>query len=222
MNGVHDMGGMDGFGKIEVEANEPVFHEKWEGRVMAMMRAMGAAGAFNIDTMRYYFEILKPDIYLACTYYQKWFLGLQDMLLDKGFITDPELATGHAAGPAKPLKRGKFTLNDLERIMVRGKYGREASAPARFKAGDRVRARNMHPATHTRLPRYTRGHVGVVERNLGCNVFPDSSATEAGENPQWLYTVVFDGVELWGPEADPTVKVSIDAFEPYLELVPPI
>ena len=89
--------------------------------------------------------------------------------------------------------------------------------PARFKVGDRVRAKNMHPATHTRLPRYVRGHVGVVERNLGCNVFPDSAAVEAGEDPQWLYTVVFDGVELWGADSDPTVKVSIDAFEPYLE-----
>jgi nitrile hydratase subunit beta len=217
MNGVHDMGGMDGFGKVKVEANEPVFHEKWEGRVMAMMRAMGAAGAFNIDTMRYYFEILPPDIYLACTYYQKWFLGLEDMLLDKGFVADSEVATGHAAGPAKPLKRGKFTLNDVERVMVRGKYGREPSAPAKFNPGDRVRARNMHPATHTRLPRYVRGHVGMVERNLGCNVFPDTSAMEAGENPQWLYTVVFDGVELWGVDSDPTIKVSIDAFEPYLE-----
>jgi len=217
MNGVHDMGGMDGFGKVEPEPNEPVFHHDWEGRVMAMMRAMGAAGAFNIDTMRYHFEILPPAIYLACTYYQKWFLGLEDMLIDKGFVSASEVAAGHSATSAKPLKRGKFTLNDVERVMVRGKFGREAPAPAKFKPGDSVRAKNMHPATHTRLPRYARGHVGVVERNLGCNVFPDSAAMDAGENPQWLYTVVFDGVELWGPDSDPTVKVSIDAFEPYLE-----
>ena len=217
MNGVHDMGGMDGFGKVEAEPNEPVFHHDWEGRVMAMMRAMGAAGAFNIDTMRYHFEILPPAIYLACTYYQKWFLGLEDMLIDKGFVSASEVAAGHSATSAKPLKRGKFTLNDVERVMVRGKFGREAPAPAKFKPGDRVRAKNIHPATHTRLPSYARGHVGVVERNLGCNVFPDSAAMDAGENPQWLYTVVFDGVELWGPDSDPTVKVSIDAFEPYLE-----
>ena len=222
MNGVHDMGGMDGFGKVEAEPNEPVFHHDWEGRVMAMMRAMGAAGAFNIDTMRYHFEILPPAIYLACTYYQKWFLGLEDMLIDKGFVSASDVAAGHSESPAKPLKLGKFTLNDVERVMARGKFGREPSAPALFKPGDKVRARNMHPATHTRLPRYARGHVGVVERNLGCNVFPDTSAMEAGENPQWLYTVVFDGVELWGADSDPTVKVSIDAFEPYLELAPPI
>ena len=108
-------------------------------------------------------------------------------------------------------------IDDVERIMVRGKFGRAAPAPAKFKPGDRVRAKNIHPVTHTRLPRYVRGHVGVVERDHGCQVFPDSAAMEAGENPQWLYTVVFDGAELWGPDADPTVKVSIDAFEPYLE-----
>ncbi len=217
MNGVHDMGGMDGFGKVEAEPNEPMFHEPWEGRVLAMVRAMGAAGAFNIDTSRYYREALPPDIYLACSYYQKWLLGLQDLLVDKGFIAASEVASGRASEPAKSLKHGKFTVDDVERIMVRGKFARPAAAPARFKIGDRVRAKNIHPATHTRLPRYTRGHVGVVERNLGCNVYPDSAATGGGENPQWLYTVVFDGVELWGPDADPTTKVSIDAFEPYLE-----
>jgi len=222
MNGVHDMGGMDGFGKVEPEPNEPVFHHDWEGRVMAMERAMAAAGALNMDIKRYYREILPPDIYLACTYYQEWFHGLEDLLIDKGFISASDVAAGHSESPAKPLEHGKFTLNDVERVMARGKFGREPSAPALFKPGDKVRARNMHPATHTRLPRYARGHVGVVERNLGCNVFPDTSATEAGENPQWLYTVVFDGVELWGPDSDPTVKVSIDAFEPYLELAPPI
>ena len=222
MNGVHDMGGMDGFGKVEAEPNEPVLHHGWEGRVMAMERAMAAAGALNMDIKRYYREILPPDIYLACTYYQEWFHGLEDLLIDKGFISASDVAAGHSESPAKPLEHGKFTLNDVERVMARGKFGREPSAPALFKPGDKVRARNMHPATHTRLPRYARGHVGVVERNLGCNVFPDTSAMEAGENPQWLYNVVFDGVELWGADSDPTVKVSIDAFEPYLELAPPI
>ena len=95
--------------------------------------------------------------------------------------------------PPKPLKHGKFELDDVERIMVRGKFGRPAPAPAKFKTGDRVRAKNIHPATHTRLPRYVRGHVGVVERDHGCQVFPDTARDGAGENPQWLYTVVFDG-----------------------------
>jgi nitrile hydratase subunit beta len=217
MNGVHDMGGMDGFGKVEPEPNEPMFHTEWEGRVLAMVRAMGAAGAFNIDTSRSYREALPPEVYLTSSYYKKWLLGLEDNLIAKGYITADEVAAGHAAEPAKPLKHGKFTVDQVERIMVRGQFGRTPPVPAKFKPGDRVRAKNIHPTTHTRLPRYVRGHVGVVELNLGCSVYPDTAAIEAGENPQWLYTVVFDGAELWGPDADPTVKISVDAFEPYLE-----
>lgn len=218
MNGVHDMGGMDGFGKVEPEPNEPMFHSAWEARVMAMVRAMGAAGAYNIDTSRFYRESLRPDVYLGSSYYRIWLLGLEDLLVDKGFISAEDVAAGRAVQPPKPLKRGKFGIGDVERVMVRGKFGRTAPAPAVFGSGDRVRARNIHPKTHTRLPRYVRGHVGIVERDHGCHVFPDTAATESGENPQWLYTVVFDGAELWGPDADPTLKISIDAFEPYLEL----
>jgi len=218
VNGVHDMGGMDGFGKVEPELNEPMFHTEWEARVLAMVRAMGAAGAFNIDTSRFYRETLPPEVYLGSSYYRKWLLGLEYLLVDKGFVGADEIAAGHAMAPAKPLKRGKFTQADVERIMVRGKFARPAPAAAKFKPGNRVRAKNIHPTTHTRLPRYARGHIGVIELNHGCQVFPDSAATESGENPQWLYTVVFDATELWGPDADPTLKISIDAFEPYLEV----
>jgi len=217
VNGVHDMGGMDGFGKVEPEPNEPVFHARWESRVLAMVRALGAAGAFNIDTSRFYRESLPPDVYLSSSYYKKWLLGLEDMLIAKGFVAPTEVAEGHASEPAKPLKRGKFTVADVERVMARGQFGRDARTQPMFKPGDRVRAKNIHPATHTRLPRYTRGHIGVIERNNGYHVYPDSAAMEAGENPQWLYTVVFDGRELWGDDADPSLKVSVDAFEPYLE-----
>jgi nitrile hydratase len=217
MNGVHDMGGMDGFGKVEPEPDEPVFHEKWEGRVMAMVRALGAQGAFNIDAARFYRELLPPLVYLGSSYYKKWFLGFQDMLVAKGYVNADEVKAGHALKPTKAPRRGKFTVKDVERIMIRGAFGRAAPAAAKFRAGDRVRAINFHPVTHTRLPRYVRGHVGVVERDHGCQVFPDSDAIDAGENPQWLYTVVFEGTELWGRNADPMLKVSIDAFEPYLE-----
>ncbi len=98
-----------------------------------------------------------------------------------------------------------------------GPTERETRTPAHFSAGDRVRAKMIHPVTHTRLPHYVRGHIGVVERVVGCHVFPDSNATGAGENPQWLYTVTFAGRELWGEASDPDLKVSVDAWEPYLE-----
>lgn len=217
MNGVHDMGGMDGFGKVEPEPNEPMFHAEWEARVLAMVRAMGATGAFNIDTSRFYRETLPPEVYLSSSYYKKWLLGLEDMLVERGFLAADEIKAGHASVPSKPLKRGKFTLDSVERVLTRGSFTRPASAPAAFAIGDRVRMKNIHPTTHTRLPRYVRGHVGVIERIHGAHVYPDTAAHDQGENPQWLYTVVFDGAELWGPDGDPTLKVSVEAFEPYLD-----
>jgi nitrile hydratase len=216
MNGVHDMGGMDGFGPVEPEPNEPVFHAEWEGRVMAMMRAMGFARAWNIDMSRASREELRPDVYLSSSYYRKWALGMEQLLLDRGFADKDELAAGHALRPGKPLPR-KLTPDLVERILTRGSFAREAPGPARFKPGDRVRMKNIHPTTHTRLPRYVRGRVGVVELLHGTHVFPDSAVLDKGDDPQWLYTVRFDARELWGDDADPTVTVSIDAFEPYLD-----
>jgi nitrile hydratase len=217
MNGVHDMGGMDGFGTVEPETDEPVFHAPWEGRVIAMMRAMGAAGAWNLDMFRTTRERQPPAVYLASSYYKSWALALETLALKRGFVQPDELTGGHALHPPKALPRGVLRAKDAPAVVVRGSYERPATTPARFKVGDRVKAKNIHPTTHTRLPRYARGHVGVVERLLGCQVFPDSSALGDGDDPRWLYTVVFEGRELWGADAEATLKVSIDAFEPYLE-----
>jgi len=213
---VHDMGGMDGFGKVEPEPNEPVFHAPWEGRVLALQRAMGYSGAWCIDMSRAAQEGLPPEIYLTSSYYGRWALAMERNVLNRGVASADELAAGHALHPPKPLKR-KMTAEVVERGLTRGSYGRPAKTPARFAPGDRVRAKNIHPKTHTRLPRYVRGHVGVVERVQGCHVYPDTVAIDRGENPQWLYTVVFDSRELWGDDADPALKVSVEAFEPYLE-----
>ncbi len=216
MNGVHDMGGMDGFGKVEVEANEPPFHETWEGRVLAMVRAMGYAGAWHIDDSRYAQETLPPRTYLAVSYYQRWELAAEKNLLSRGYVTEEELKAGHAIGPTKPLPR-KLTKDVVDAGMTRMSFFRQQQGPARFKPGDRVRTLNINPLGHTRLPRYARDKLGTVELVHGCHAYPDSVASGRGDDPQWLYTVVFDGREIWGPDADPTLTVSIDAFEPYLE-----
>jgi nitrile hydratase len=216
MDGVHDMGGMDGFGKVEPESNEPVFHEAWEGRVMAMNRTLGAAGAWNIDMARYSREELPPAVYLASSYYERWQLAMEQLLVERGLVDADELAEGAALRPGKRLRRGKFTAGDTERVMARGSFERPASAPPRFSPGDAVRARNIHPRAHTRLPRYVRGRAGIVERIQGCHVFPDASAL-GREEAEWLYTVRFEGRELWGEETDPTLTVSVEAFEQYLE-----
>ena len=216
MNGVHDMGGMHGFGRVEPEPNEPPFHAAWEGRVLAMQRALRATGAWNIDMSRFAQERLPAPVYLSSSYYQRWELGLERNALEQGLIDADELAAGHSLRPARPVKR-VMTKDEIGQAFTRGSFFRPARTQARFKPGDRVRAKNINPPSHTRLPRYARGHVGTVEAIRGCHVYPDSVASGGGENPQWLYTVVFEGRELWGEPADPTLKVSVEAFEPYLD-----
>ena len=216
MDGVHDMGGMHGFGKVEPEQNEPVFHEEWEARTFALCRAMSDAGGWVIDQARFAREQLPPVVYLASSYYRKWELGLEKQLAEFGLAGPDELAAGHALRPGKALKR-KLNAAEVRNTITRGSYSRSAQAPARFSPGDRVRTKNIHPKTHTRLPRYARGKIGIVEALRGCHVYPDTVAIGKGENPQWLYTVLFDGRELWGESTDSSLKVSIEAFEPYLE-----
>jgi nitrile hydratase len=216
MNGIHDMGGMHGFGPVEPDPNEPVFHSAWEARTLAMNRAMGYARLWHIDESRATIENLPPDVYLCASYYEKWTRRLEQLLLDKGLVQADELAAGRSLRPGKPLPR-KLAAADVPKALTRGCYARPASAPAQFKPGDHVRTKNINPTTHTRLPRYARGHVGVIECVRGCHVFPDSLAIGQGENPQWLYTVLFEGRELWGDGADPKLKVSIEAWEPYLD-----
>jgi nitrile hydratase beta subunit len=216
MNGVHDMGGMQGFGPVEPEENEPVFHAPWEGRALAMNRTMGALGLWNIDIGRFSREQLPPEVYLGSSYYRKWILGLEDLVVQYGLVGEDELAAGHALHPPAAVKP-KVTVGEAPKLLSRGSFERPATAPARFKAGDRVRMKNMHPEGHTRLPRYVRGHVGTIECVRGCHVFPDAVVAGRGEEPDWLYTVVFDGRELWGENGDPTLKVSVEAWEPYLD-----
>jgi nitrile hydratase beta subunit len=163
-------------------------------------------------------ENLPPDVYLTHSYYEKWALRMERLLLDLKLVDADEIAAGHALRPGRPLPR-KLDAAAVGAALTRGSYGRQPAAPARFKVGDRVRTRNINPLTHTRLPRYARDRVGTIECVRGCHVFPDSAAIGKGENPQWLYTLRFDGRELWGESCDPNLKVSIEAFEPYLEAI---
>jgi nitrile hydratase len=217
MNGAQDMGGLHGFGPVEPEQNEPVFHADWEKHAFALTLAMGTPGGWNIDMARSARENRPPGEYLSMSYYQLWFAGLETLLKERDLVNDDEIVAGHSLHPPKPVKR-TLSPGDVAQVLYRGgPTERATNTQARFKVGDTVRAKNINPLTHTRLPRYVRGHEGTIERVIGCHVFPDSNARGAGENPQWLYTVRFDGRELWGEGADPTLKVSVDAWEPYLE-----
>ena len=217
MNGAQDLGGMMGFGPVDPEQNEPLFHAPWERRVLGYTVALGAAGKWNIDMSRHARESLPPAEYLAASYYEIWTKGVERLVVKTGLVSDEELRLGKALNPPAPIKR-VLTRDDVPAVLARGgPTEREATGPARFAVGDRVRTRNMHPKGHTRLPRYARDREGVIERVHGAHVFPDTNAHGAGEKPQWLYTVRFSGRELWGEEADPNLVVSIDAWESYLE-----
>ncbi len=215
-NSIHDMGGMHGFGHVAPEPNEPPFHEKWEGRVLAMQRAMGFTRLWTIDAGRASLEALAPLEYLGSSYYRRWFLGLENRLLERGLVGADEIAAGRSLRPGAALPR-TLTPADVEKTLIRGDFARPTNTAARFKPGDRVRTRNLNPETHTRLPRYARGKTGTVEAVRGAHVFPDTAALGAGDDPQWLYAVVFPARELWGDDADPAITVSIEAFEPYLD-----
>jgi nitrile hydratase beta subunit len=217
MNGVHDMGGMHGFGPVLPEANEPVFHAPWEGRVRGMVVLMGLWRRWNIDAGRHSIEQLPPADYLRYSYFEKWLVALINRMLAIGMITPEELASGHKAAGiavASPPVTADTVINIVTAV---GSYQRDVGTNPRFSAGDRVRARNINPEGHTRLPRYARGRQGVVERDHGAHVFPDSNARSAAEAPQTLYTVRFTARELWGEAANPMDQVSLDLWEDYLE-----
>jgi nitrile hydratase len=220
MNGVHDMGGMMGFGPVVAEKDEPVFHAPWERRALALTLAMAPAGGWNIDQSRAARESQHPAEYLAKSYYQIWITGLERLMIERGLVTRDEIETGKVLGPAKPPRRVLAAAEVAATLARGGPTERTPTAPQRFQIGDRVRTRNINPPTHTRLPRYARGRTGVITHNHGVHVFPDANATGAGECPQWLYTVRFSARELWGEAADRTATVSVDAWESYLEPAP--
>jgi nitrile hydratase len=222
MNGPHDMGGMHGFGPVVREENEPVFHADWERTVYGMQRAMRVQGVINIDESRHGIERMPPAEYLAASYYERWLASLERNLTDKGVVTREELdarTTLLREHPETPTpQRQDPELLALLEAPVNGQelYQRAGAAP-RFAAGDRVVTRNLHPHGHTRLPRYVRGKRGTIHAVRGGYVFPDTHAHGQGEQPQPMYTVFFEGEELWGPSTEPRERVYIDLWEPYLE-----
>ena len=219
MNGVHDMGGQHGFGPVEPEPDEPVFHADWERTGVRPHARDGRDG--DVEPRRGALRPREPPParYLSSTYYEIWFAALELQLAEHGLVGAEEVEAGRALRDPAPIERTLLADDVLPTLGRGGPTARDATRPARFAVGDRVRARNLNPPTHIRLPRYVRGHVGTVELVHAPHVFPDTHAHGLGEQPEWLYTVRFDARELWGPDADPTVRVSTDAFEPYLEPV---
>ena len=217
MNGVHDMGGMHGMGPIQPEKNEPVFHATWEARVFALRGAAGAWRQWNIDAGRYEIESIPAADYLVMSYYEKWMVSLVELLVKKGLVTREELASGRPAqGSAKAIP--PLSADRVQAVLTAGgPTSRDRAVTPRFRTNQRVRARNINPITHTRLPRYARGKLGTIERDRGIFVFPDTNAHFQGENPQHVYSVRFDARELWGDQASPHDSVYLDLWDDYLE-----
>lgn len=218
MNGIHDMGGMQDMGPVQYEKGEPVFHAPWESRVIAMVLATFGWHKWNLDAFRHTREVLPPEDYLRLSYYEQWFLGLRDLLVRRGLVTAAELESGTPApGTAKAVPPLTADQINPAALSDRIRAGRDLQIPPRFKAGQQVRARNLNPVGHTRLPRYARGKVGTVHRDHGVFVFPDTRAHFRGDNPQHVYSVRFAARELWGEQASERDSVYLDMWDDYLD-----
>jgi nitrile hydratase len=209
-----DLGGQPGFGRVEPEPEDALFHADWEPRALALVLAMGATGSWNIDASRAARETL-PN-YLQLSYYQIWLAALEKLMAERGQLFEDEIAQGRMRHAPVPPRR-VLQAGDVQAVLARGApTARPAAGPARFAVGQAVRTRSHRVDHHTRLPGYVHGRRGIVERVHGAHVFADSHAHGGGESPQWLYTVVFDEAELWGAPAQ-RLSVSVDAWESYLE-----
>jgi nitrile hydratase len=225
VNGAHDLGGMHGFGPVVPEPDEPVFHSEWERRVFALNLAMGAWQRWNLDMFRSAGEQMPPGDYLTTSYYEHWLYGLERVLEQSGLLQPDELARVREApasvlAPAPPvrLEDGALRVADVEVLLhQRRRARRDDPVAPPFQTGQPVRARNLHPVGHTRLPRYVRGRRGVIDRDHGVFVFPDSHAAGQGSRPQHVYSVRFEARELWGPDASASDRVYVDLWDDYLE-----
>ena len=218
-NSVHDMGGMHGFGAVTHYDNEPVFESDWQRKTFGLMMASLGPFQVNLDNVRSRMESISPTTYLSVGYYDKWFLTLEDLAIEKGLVSREDLAT-LAAGKDISLTRDVDPIpadGMLAFLATGATAARPIDTPARFAVGDQVRAKTLNPSGHTRLPRYARGKVGTVIADLGGQIYPDSNATFSGEGPERAFTVKFKATELWGSEANAKDTVCIDLWDPYLE-----
>lgn len=216
MDGVHDLGGVEGFGRLPLEENEPVFHHDWEARVMAMRVLMGFWRRWNIDAGRHSVEKLPPADYLTFTYYEKWLASLVNLAHGAGMITDEEIRTGRPRSDATR-ETPPVDAEGIRAAILRGRPSlREIPEPPAFAVGDRVRTGRHGHSGHTRLARYLRDAPGEIVMHHGAHVLPDAAATMTGEAPEHLYAVRFRATDLWGDQADPGHTVTADLWESYL------
>jgi nitrile hydratase len=213
MDGVHDLGGGDGFGAVVVEPDEPPYHQPWEGRTHGMMLTLIVSGGIT-GGLRRAVEEIPPAQYLATSYYEKRLLALEALLIRAGHLQPGELDAAVAASRV-PVRRDSPELAALLRTLLRPfPVVLPAGSPPRYAPGDRVRVRRMRPAGHHRCPRYVRGAVGTVARVYPAAPLPDDGSDHA-VTP--YYAVDFRGPALWGEQSEPGTSVVVDLWEQYLE-----
>lgn len=218
MNGIHDMGGLHGFGPVEIEKDAPVFHAGWEGRVYAMTQMLDTTGIYNLDEHRHEIELMDAAAYLTDGYYGRWLFAMESILNRKDILRRAEV-DARVAG--RELTRGptcrSWPLTQAQKIRW-GACREDVKVAPKFAVGDRVRVRNHQPSGHTRLPHYVRKRVGIVSLvNAQAWVYPDTRAHNAGENLQPVYNVTFSAAEVWGDAAETNAIVRVDLSEDYLE-----
>lgn len=206
MNGIHDLGGMDGLGRVEIETDEPVFHHPWERHVFGVMMAVFARRIMTEDAFRYAIERMEPAHYLDSSYYEHWLTGVATLVVERGIVTRAELEARSG---------GRFPLARLAPALAVPELG--APGPPRFAVGSTVRVVNAHPAGHTRCPRYVRGRRGVVVRVDGVFPLPDVAAHVERPCDDHAYGVRFAARELWGPDGGANEAVHVDLWERWLE-----
>ena len=217
MNGVHDMGGQQGMGPVVFEKDEPVFHASWEARIYALNRAMRALRKWSLDTDRHALELMSAVDYLRMSYYERWLYRLEAQVVQYGLVSREEFESGQPA-PGSRKASPPLTLATSDRWLDRGiASSDDPRVRPSFKVSQRVRARNINPTGHTRLPRYARGKTGVIARDHGVYLFPDSNAHFQGEKRQHVYSVRFAARDLWGASASPRDSVHLDLWDDYLE-----
>lgn len=210
MDGIHDLGGMTGFGAVEVERNEPVFHERWEARAFALNGiGLRVLKAYNVHEYRHAVERMEPAHYLAAPYYERWFTAIATLMVEKGVVTHEELGR-RAAGPF-PLARPPVYANACEAKVTN---------QPRFAANDRVTVRDIHPTGHTRVPRYVRGKTGHIVQSTPEFEFPDLAGHAKPAHKEPTYLVEFAAAELWPNAGETRESVVIDLWESYLDTAP--
>jgi nitrile hydratase len=218
MDGIADMGGTDGWGAVPAPRDDaPVFAQPWQGRAFALTLLSNRLVGANLDSFRHSLERLDRTSYLADGYYGRW-LNAAELTLTEGSVLAESAIDARARNLRGEHVEEPTVPQPVERTdsTMAADTVRTIDATPAFALGDRVRAKNISPPGHTRLPRYVRGHTGVVALIEPAFVFPDTNAHFEGENPQYVYTVQFDSRELWGDDAE-AFTLTIEMFESYLE-----